>query len=144
MARKDPLASPTLAQLYVQQGHVGRARQVIDTLLEENPLNGHALAMRERLRHVSEASLVAEQDGREIVLRWQKVHAGPTVHLVLFFAWFERAVVRTRVESVACRTSSGEHRVRARPGPGSVVACIGRVEPGHGFVAAAVGEPLAW
>ena len=46
----DPLASPTLAALYVQQGHLERARGVVDLLLTRYPDDPTALALARRIR----------------------------------------------------------------------------------------------
>jgi hypothetical protein len=144
MMSRDPLASPTLAQLYIEQGHLRRARKVLDAVLAEHPLQGQALAMRDRLRHAGEGSLVCEHQGREVHLRWQKVATSPGLHLVMVTTWREGETVRKRVESVRHERSAGEHRCRAREGPASFVACIGAVDPAHGFVAMAVADPITW
>ena len=49
MKRRDPLASPTLAHLYVEQGHYTKAKAVLDTVIADDPCQGQALALRERL-----------------------------------------------------------------------------------------------
>lgn len=144
MTSRDPLASPTLAQLYIEQGHLRRARKVLGAVLEEQPLQGQALAMRDRLRHAGEGSLVCEHEGPEVRLRWQKVPTGPELHLVMVTTWREGEVVRKRVESSRHERSAGEHSLPAREAPASFVACIGAVDPAHGFVAVAVADPITW
>jgi hypothetical protein len=144
MKSRDPLASPTLAQLYIEQGHLRRARNVLDAVLADHPLQGQALAMRDRLRHAGDGSLVCELREGEVHLRWQKVPASPGLHLVMVTAWREGETVRKRVESILHERSAGEHRLLAREGPASLVACIGAVEPPHGFVAVAVADPITW
>jgi hypothetical protein len=49
------LASPTLAQLYLAQGHVEHARTICKQVLEQDSTNGYALALLERLRPVETA-----------------------------------------------------------------------------------------
>jgi len=53
MAReKDPIASPTLAELYFQQGNINKAIEVLKEFLKLHPENGKA---RDRLREMEEA-----------------------------------------------------------------------------------------
>lgn len=60
----DPLASPTLAALYLRQGHLERARQVTQQLLQRTPDDptAHALARRvEWLRRVDLEAWVRDE-----------------------------------------------------------------------------------
>jgi hypothetical protein len=69
MVSPDPIVSPTLAQLYIAQGHVARARETIDQILAADPELGEALVLRDRLDANAQARLELEID-REVVLRW--------------------------------------------------------------------------
>jgi hypothetical protein len=51
------LASATLAQLYLEQGHTERALAICRELLERDPCNGHALVLERRMRVQPRASL---------------------------------------------------------------------------------------
>jgi hypothetical protein len=53
------LASATLAQLYLEQGHTERALAICRELLERDPCNGHALLLERRMRPQPRASLDA-------------------------------------------------------------------------------------
>lgn len=53
------LASATLAQLYLEQGHAERALAICRELLERDPTNGHALLLERRMRPPPRASLSA-------------------------------------------------------------------------------------
>lgn len=53
------LASATLAQLYLEQGHTERAMAICRELLERDPCNGHALVLERRMRVQPRASLAA-------------------------------------------------------------------------------------
>jgi hypothetical protein len=53
------LASATLAQLYLEQGHTERALAICRELLERDPCNGHALMLERRMRAQPRASLGA-------------------------------------------------------------------------------------
>ena len=152
MSARDPIASPTLAQLYIAQGHLRKAKAVVEEVLERDPLDGHALHLASRLRAVGDATLSASVDGTEIVLRWQRVPCVPEMHVVL--VCFVGGVVNVR--SVPCSWSGGREREPVagmvggewtvpRPrSPGSAAACLGRVVAGRGFVALTVARPVSW
>ena len=55
MSQNDRLVSPTLAQLYMAQGHRTRARETVEALLAEDPSQGVALVLRERLNSTIDA-----------------------------------------------------------------------------------------
>ncbi len=140
MSANDPIASPTLAQLYIAQGHLRKARAVVEEVLERDPLDGHALHLASRLRAVGEAQLTATLEAGEIALQWQKVPSVPAMHVVLL-CFVGRTV---RVTSVPCATRSGRWAAPRPERPGSAAACIGRVVAGRGFVPIAVARPVSW
>ena len=51
MAKIDPIASPTLAELYFQQGNIDKAIEVLKNFLKAHPENDKA---RARLRQMEE------------------------------------------------------------------------------------------
>jgi hypothetical protein len=53
------LASATLAQLYLEQGHTERALAICRELLERDPTNGHALLLERRMQPRARATLQA-------------------------------------------------------------------------------------
>lgn len=53
------LASATLAQLYLEQGHTERALAICRELLERDPCNGYAIVLERRMRVQPRASLRA-------------------------------------------------------------------------------------
>ena len=53
------LASATLAQLYLEQGHPERASAICRELLERDPTNGHALVLERRMQTPPRARLTA-------------------------------------------------------------------------------------
>lgn len=91
------LHSPTLAQLYLAQGHLDRAREQVLALLADDPFSGVALALNARLSAMSLASAtrLALDVDREIILRWDI----PDTH------WREHA----RLDLVLCVTPRGTH-----------------------------------
>ncbi|MGB1699120.1 MAG: hypothetical protein ACPHRO_04135 [Nannocystaceae bacterium] len=81
----DPLASPTLAALYLRQGHLPRAASVADTLLTKNPEDGVALALRHRIRWLTTLGLEAWIQRGELALRLAGTHDEPlTLHVEFF------------------------------------------------------------
>jgi hypothetical protein len=140
MTARDPIASPTLAQLYIAQGHLRKARSVVAEVLERDPLDGHALHLASRLSAVVEAQLTASVDAGEITLRWQRIPVVPQTHVVL--VCFAGGVAR--VGSIPCTSSTGRWAAPRPAAPGSAAACIGRVVAGRGFVAVTVARPVSW
>lgn len=84
MPKTDLLASPTLAQLYLAQGHHARAREQVTALLAKQPRNGVALSIQQRLVTLERPRLELEAD-RSLRLRWEiPSHLwAPDLHLVL-------------------------------------------------------------
>ena len=83
-AYSDRLASPTMAQIFMRQGHWRRARETLDALLAERPFAGPALALRERLAVVEAPTLHAHLDGNEALARWQRAPEGAHLVIVTF------------------------------------------------------------
>ena len=144
MTRSDPIASPTLAQLYIKQGHLGHAHEVLAQVLDEDPRNGVALVLRDRLHHRAAGTLALEVERGELDIKWQHVRLRPNLHLVLMWTFRERdGSLHMRVTSVPCASQRGRHRVSTPAPHGSVVVSIGHVDSG-GYVAEAVAEPMHW
>lgn len=143
MTSSDPIASPTLALLYLAQGHAPKARAMIEELLRDDPLDGHALALARRVGPPP-ARINVRLEGSELVVTWQGVPIRPAVHVLAVTTRGDGARVRTGVTSAPCRAPFGRV-VFARPaGHGALAACIGRVVPERGFVALAIAAPLSW
>lgn len=135
----DPIASATLAQLYVAQGHRRKALQTLAMVLRRDPTDGHALHLTERLRVETEASLkLTFEDGLE--LAWQG--APRSSHAILLCIRIQGGVLDRVVTSVACAHENGRHRFTPPFPRGSVAACVGTVVPGHGFVVHAVARSI--
>jgi hypothetical protein len=60
MSQHEGLASATLAQLYLEQGHTERALAICRELLERDPTNGHAILLERRMRTPPRATLEAK------------------------------------------------------------------------------------
>jgi hypothetical protein len=144
MTDSDPLTSPTLAHLYLRQGHEDRALLMLDEILASNPTHGVALAMRRRLVRARRGTLAAGLDEGELCLRWRGIEVRPGLHLVVMTVWSESGSPRVRVESTRHDRTDGERRIPTRPGPASCVACVGGVDRDRGFVAVAVAGPTSW
>lgn len=117
----DLLASATLAKLYVEQGHFARAREIVDTVLAQEPFDPLACAYRERLRTRSHAGVKLHVEADALAVKWRRVPgarlAGLFVHV---FAAGERIPVVTRAR---CEKPNSTFRL-ARPRRGSAVAVI--------------------
>lgn len=128
----DPLASPTLAQLYLGQGKLERAQQVLERLLEDDPYAGAALALHRRLsaRNLGEIALKGGVDG--VRLRFELGDGPVGVHAVLTtFELVERGVTRQRVTSRPIDGRSGEFVFDAPRGPASASACLAQLVDGR-------------
>lgn len=146
----EALASPTLAQLYLAQGHPGRARTTLDEVLADDPHNGMALALRERLCLHPQAEVHARFEagsgiGGAIELSWSVPEriAWPRLELVFAIARL-RDGSALRFSSLICRASSGSERHPAPLGPASVAVALVARERGGGLRFLAVAEPLSW
>jgi len=140
---RDPIASTTIARLYLAQGHRRKAARVLEAMLERDSRNGGALHLRERLDRTAPPTLTAAVDDAHLDVTWEGVRTDPLRHVVVVSFLGAAALPRVVVTSVACENTAGE-RAFARPQePGSASVCVGFVGPG-GFVAEAVTSPLVW
>ena len=143
MTSGDPIASPTLALLYLAQGHAPKARAMLNELLDDDPLDGHALALARRIGPPPARINVRLEEG-DFVVTWQGVPIRPEAHVLAVTARCDGARVRTGVTSAPCRAPFGRVAFARPPGHGALAACIGRVVRGRGFVALAIAAPLCW
>lgn len=142
MTPPDPIASATLARLYMAQGHWVRARAILDEVLTRTPFDGDALALLARLRP-ARPRLVAAIEDEGIGLRWQGV-TEPERHHVVIAMWGGDGVPPHRcVTSRPCTGAFGRHHLPCPWPRGMLVAALGRVDHG-GFAPQAVAEPLGW
>ena len=81
----DPLASPTLAALYLRQGHLQRASAVVKSLLEKNPEDGVALALAHRIQCLTTVGLEAWIHEDALALRLTTPYNGELTLHVQFF-----------------------------------------------------------
>ncbi|HFE43923.1 MAG TPA: tetratricopeptide repeat protein [Nannocystis exedens] len=142
------LASPTMAQIYMRQGHFHRARETLDAVLRSDPTSGAAHVLRERLALLDGATVSGRVSGdaRNLDLRWKAAPTGTHVLVVLFRG---RDVY---VTSRPCKVADGRWRVdidssaRCHAGTSPGAAAISLVRPGEHGVATpvAVAEPLCW
>lgn len=144
MSRPDPIASPTLARLYMSQGHWARARGMLEQLLDKDRLDPDALALMARIGQPS-GRLTVRREGDDLRLRWHAIATRPVTHLVAVTTRLDRAaVVRCGVTSVQCEEPFGELRFALPSERGAVAASVGRVVPGSGYVPLVVAPPLSW
>jgi hypothetical protein len=145
------LASPTLAQLYLAQGHVEHARTTCKQVLEQEPTNGYALALLERLRPVELArvgvrfvasSVTGIDLGAGLLeLSWsvprsllelpgmlEDARNDTRIDVVFAIATLrgahEPVATALRYSSVRCLDASGSHRLDAPLGPASAAVML--------------------
>ncbi len=140
---RDPIASTTIARLYIAQGHLRKAGRMLGVLLEQDPTDGAALHLRERLRLSKAPSLTAAVDAHALEIHWEGAAQLPPRHVVV--ASFLRVGTHPHVSvtSVGCTDAAGSCTFQRPARPGSAVVTLGFVGE-HGFVAEAVTSPLVW
>jgi hypothetical protein len=143
MTRPDPIASPTLARLYLAQGHEGKARAMVDRLRAADPYDGDALALATRLGR-SPGRLSTRVASDDLVVQWQGIACDDATHVIAVTTRPGPDGVRTGVTSVRCTEPFGRVRFARPQGRGALAACIGQLRPGHGLVVLAVATPVHW
>jgi hypothetical protein len=143
MNPNDPIASPTLALLYLGQGHRRRAKAVIEQVLAEDPVDGCAQVIANRLVRTEPVSLRCSI-GDDIEFSWQGVTHSPQLYLVWYLAVATDGFPNVSVSSIPCTSSFGTHALRKPPGLGSIVAAIGRPERARGWITQGSLGPISW
>lgn len=143
MTDRDPLATPTLARLYMGQGHFDRARTVLDGCLRRDPHDGHALALVRRLQARSDATLVVSIARDRLSLRWTALADADACHVVIVASTQTGNAAATWVTSTRARTAFGAWECALPFLRGSVSACIGTISV-QGWSVLAVARPLSW
>lgn len=147
MSHDDRLASPTLALLYIAQGHVKRAKAIVEAILEQDPRHGPALAMRERLAPRPVVSARVDPATGEIEVTWQATRRPgfPSLLHVIMATWSDDdCAAAVRVSSVRCDASRGSTRVSPGLPAGAMSVCLGGLDDARRFVPIAVAEPVVW
>ena len=142
----DPLASPTLAQLYVTQGHYERATRVLKAVLAADPANGHALALKKRLAARRGGEVKLERSAVGLAVHYRTgLRTGTGWHVVVE-TWGAKGGGATPrpLTSQPCPDRDGELSFTAPPGPGSASACLARLSSEGRLEVVAVAEPLTW
>ena len=142
-----PLASPTLALLYLEQGHLQKARGVIDALLKLDPYHGPALALRERLGYRPRGQLRITLDRGSLCLRWSGIHRTPSPFLAIVASPREgaRSTAPQGPDIIPLPGGvSGVYRIPCPAAPGSAVAAIGSPEDPERFIPRVISEPFDW
>lgn len=163
----EPIASSTLALLYLAQGHRARASATLNEVLELEPLNGYALALRERLRRRPQPSVSIRFVGSsaagidigagELELRWSIppeliASLGPERRIDIVIATATPTTTAMgsdgslRYTSIPCLDRSATQRVAIPLGPASAaVALIASAPSGsRPLEFLAIAEPLSW
>jgi hypothetical protein len=140
---RDPIASTTIARLYLAQGHRRKAARMLDALIDRDPADGAALHLRERLEATTVPTVTAAVDEEHLEITWESVRAQPQRHVIVVSFLGEGALPRTVVTSIPCEDAAGACTFARPREPGSASVCVGFVGP-SGFVAEAVTSPLVW
>jgi hypothetical protein len=152
----EPLASPTLALLYLAQGHRARARTTLREVLEAEPTNGYALALHLRMqappharldaRFVASSAAGIDIGAGELELDWsipeQLVAADHRLDVVVAFATRDRSSLR--FTSIPCLEQTAARRIPAPLGPASAAVALLASKPGGRPLLLAVAEPRSW
>jgi len=138
----DPIASATLARLYMTQGHWVRARAILDEVIARVPFDGDALALRARFEPPRPRLAVTLHDD-QLCLRWQGVTDPRGVHVVVCAWGAPPPAAGPRVTSRACASAFGRHLLPRPWARGVLVASLGRMRP-SGYAPLVVAEPLGW
>lgn len=152
----EPIASPTLALLYLAQGHRARAQATVNEVLALEPFNGYALALRERMheapkvelsaRFVPRAAAVIDIGAGELELRWAippaLVDPERRLDVVIAIATRQRAVLA--YTSIPCLDRRATQRFATPLGPASAAVALVASRPGGSLEILAVAEPQSW
>ena len=123
----DKLASPTLAHLYLSQGHFERAADTIEKLLTSNPTNGEVLSLQERLLQCNTARLQSKVQGLALQLHWNTGHMkmreeqALSIELVVFRPT-RHSAASAEHQSFSIAPSTNHQSVSLPEGPASACA----------------------
>lgn len=152
----EPIASPTLALLYLAQGHRSRARATLREVLAAEPTNGYALVLQQRMqtrpqarveaRFVASSATGIDLGVGELELDWTiPAELAPSDHrldVVVAFATRDRASLR--FTSVACSELAGCERMPAPLGPASAAVALVASKTGGSLRVLAVADVQSW
>jgi hypothetical protein len=152
----EPLASPTLALLYLAQGHRSRARATLAEVLEAEPTNGYALALHDRMqsrpharleaRFVASSATGIDLGAGELELEWsiprELIPDDERLDVVVAFATRDRASLR--FTSLPCTDAPATQKIPAPLGPASAAVALVASKPGSPIRLLTVAEPLSW
>ena len=144
MTRLDPIASATLAKLYIDQGHFTRAAKVIDAVLANQPFQGAALVLRERLRSHAPTSVTCERHDDFLVVRWHKARTRDALRVLVKIITFDDSGGLLKVERILpCEQTHGTHRIPLEAAIGSAAVCLARRTNGR-MIPVAVASAVSW
>ncbi|MFO7562701.1 MAG: hypothetical protein R6X02_08650 [Enhygromyxa sp.] len=152
----EPIASATLALLYLAQGHRTRARATISEVLELDPSNGYALALQDRVqprlhaklhaRFVASSTTGIDIGAGELELEWSipaaVIPEGHRLDVMVGFATRDRPSLR--LSSIACLDREGVQRIPAPLGPASAAIALVASKARGPLRLLAVSETISW
>ncbi len=137
-AAADPVASTTLALLYVAQGYEDKALAVLESVLAADPFCGPALALLARLDR-PRAKLEAHIQNGELDVAWARAPRDAAVVIAMRFG----DELTPLVTSQPCGGARGRWVMPLPDGPAAVSLTLARLEDGHPRYLA-VAQPLFW
>lgn len=165
----EPIASPTLALLYLAQGHRSRAQATLREVLEAEPSNGYALALHGRMqapphanveaRFVASSATGIDLGAGELELEWsipverigpcspgsRRISSDHRLDVIIAFATRDRASLRfTSIPCTERFAQGGSQRIPAPLGPASAAVALVASTPGGPLQVLAVAEPQSW
>lgn len=162
----EPLASATLALLYLAQGHRARAQATLREVLCAEPSNGYALALQARMqprphaqlhaRFVAASTTGIDIGAGELELHWSipeslesELDARPgnqadTYRLDVVIGFATRDRPSLRLTSIPCLDRAADQRIPAPLGPASAAIALVASKPGGPLRLLAVADTLSW
>lgn len=153
----EPIASATLALLYLAQGHRSRAQATLDEVLELEPDNGHALALAERIRRrpspsvsarfVASSAAGVDIGAGELELSWaipRELELSDEHRLYVVVGLAIRARPSLGFTSVPCLDRVATQRLPAPLGPASAAVALVASKPGAPIEILALADPTSW
>lgn len=144
MSSSDLIASPTLAHLYIAQGHSRRAREILDDVLRRNPKDGHAIHLRQRLDIVETGEITVQLKGGRLRASWKRARSPEGCAVVLYALRLAADGLHTWVTSQPISAGLGTLEFPVPFPRGAATVSLGRLVRGTGFVPECVGDPLVW
>lgn len=122
-SRSSSMATSTLIRLYLEQGHLDKANQLLNARLDHDPHDAEALALQARIDQAPIGVLKSRLEGSELRLRW-RVWPGstrspklPFLLRIHFFSENAEGETTTTWQDLECNQAVGQCLVALPPRP---------------------------